>query len=114
MKRNGFTLIELIVVVAIIAVLTALIIPSFNAYRAPLTEKEVICTEKWTAVDDEGWTLYRASFSQQNNESFILDTKYVHNDLMINHYYVINSNYTYVKSVRPISNFSNITAESSN
>lgn len=40
MKRNGFTLVELMVVVAIIATLCGLLYPAFSAVRAAASRKE--------------------------------------------------------------------------
>jgi type IV pilus assembly protein PilA len=56
-KRNqkGFTLVELLVVVAIIGILAAIAIPQFNSYRARAWKASVISDSKnaYTAV--EAW-----------------------------------------------------------
>ena len=54
-KQSGFTLIELMIVVAIIAILAAIALPAYNAYRVKAAERACLgeakaYTNSWVAA----------------------------------------------------------------
>jgi len=84
-KRKGFTLIELVVVVAILAILLAIAIPAYAGYRERAQEKadeasirmlenaailcissegEAACGLPWTQANKENWQDYIEVFPE--------------------------------------------------
>ena len=65
-KRKGFTLIELVVVVAILAILLAIAIPAYAGYRERAQEKadEAACGLPWTQANKANWQDYIEVFPE--------------------------------------------------
>lgn len=75
-KRKGFTLIELIVVMAIILILGSLLIPRYNGYRSKAQNLKII---------DTGRQIYLAvieSYSEGNEEFLEDNIKEITEDLL--------------------------------
>jgi len=52
-KEKGFTLIELMIVIAIVGIIAAIAIPNFNIYRQKALKQRVVATVKNTATLEE-------------------------------------------------------------
>ena len=69
MKHKGFTLIELMIVVAIIGILAAIAIPQYQNYvaRAQVSEALVMASGAKTAVAE--YYMINGTFPQSNSEA---------------------------------------------
>lgn len=79
-KKNGFTLVELIVVLVILAILAALLIPALVGYIDKAKQKSVIAETRsiLTAVQTEASELYAAKFDEQKalqSTGFVIASK---------------------------------------
>jgi len=64
MKRNGFTLVELLVVISIIAVLLAILVPSLQKARESAAKTTCLSNEKQLTLS---WLTY----AQENNNKIV-------------------------------------------
>ena len=74
-NRKGFTLIELIVVIAILGILAAVLIPQFSGFqdKARSTQATVEAKQVATAADGliaEGRTVYTAAVASADSDEF--------------------------------------------
>ena len=90
MNRNGFTLIELIVVIAIIMVLAALILPAIGIFGTN-SSFEGYVTDKWTDIDGEGNSVYRCRTQSSTGEINTWNTFWIHNEISVGGYYKLTS-----------------------
>lgn len=76
-RRNGFTLIELMVVVSIIGILASVAIPSYQTYtaRAQVSEALVIADELKVQIKE--FYKYKGAFPSSNVEAGIPAAKYL-------------------------------------
>jgi len=72
-KQNGFTLIELMIVVAIIGILAAIAIPAYQNYiiRAQVSEGLTLATRAKTSVSE--YYMERGSWPSNNDEAGLAD-----------------------------------------
>ena len=95
MKKQGFTLIELIVVLAIIVVLAALIIPVFmpTKYKQGQTFQGQV-TDKWTDIDqDQYHKIYRIRTVTPDGSVDTWDSQYCHDKFQVGYTYQFKSYY---------------------
>jgi prepilin-type N-terminal cleavage/methylation domain-containing protein len=76
MNNNGFTLIELIVVIAIIAILSAIAVPRFSGYTD--VAKEQVCNSNCKTIE-------------RAYEAYLVLEKLEHTDVLFNQYLVENN-----------------------
>ena len=79
-KKHGFTLVELIVVLSILAILATLLIPSLTGYIEKAKKQAVLSEAKevWTAAQaalSECYALYPASFEESCKFTSTIDNK---------------------------------------
>ena len=72
-KQNGFTLIELMIVVAIIGILAAIAIPAYQSYiiRTQVSEGLTLATRAKTSVSE--YYMERGSWPKNNDEAGLAD-----------------------------------------
>lgn len=87
MNRNGFTLIELIIVIAIIMVLAALILPAIGIFGTNSSFFDGYVTDKWTDIDGEGNSVYRCRTQSSTGEINTWNTFWIHNEISVGGYY---------------------------
>jgi prepilin-type N-terminal cleavage/methylation domain-containing protein len=67
MKHAGFTLIELMVVTAIVGILTAIAIPEFGAYRKRAYDVQALSDLRSVAIAEEAYYLQHEEYESCSN-----------------------------------------------
>lgn len=101
MKRNGFTLIELIVVIVIIVIVGSIFVSAFNGCSGSGQTFTAEITDKWTDLDGDGDRVYRVRTVKPNGEVDTWVSYWVHDKVQIGTTYEFKASGGTLSSVKP-------------
>ena len=73
-KKKGFTLVELVIVIAVIAILAAVLIPTFTSVITRANQSASV--QKWKATIDEEYVEYVADNQKIPEEIYLVSSTY--------------------------------------
>ena len=70
-QRQGFSLIELLIVIAVIAVLAAIAIPMFSNYKLRANRADAVNSLTLIAMNEEAWALGSGAYTASLNDVWV-------------------------------------------
>lgn len=100
MKRKAFTLVELLVVVAVIFIIAAIVAAVADKHFGNKKQITAEVLEKWTDLDGDGDRIYRVRTRTESGEIETWESRSVHEQLKTGQWYRFEATGVHLRTVQ--------------